>query len=438
MSSPGRRYVLVGSGPAGIKACEAIRGLDPTGLITVIGRESEGYYSRPGLAYYLADEVTEPGLLPLDGRTLERLGAAYVVGIVEEVRAAEHQVALQDGRTLVYDRLLLATGSRAVMPAVEGVDLDGVVKLDNLEDARAIIFRSRSARAAVVVGGGITALEIVEGLVARKVKVHYLMRKDRYWSNVLSEQESRLVEQQLRRCGVEVHYFTELGRIRGRDGRVAAVETAEGETIPCQIVGLAIGVSPRKDVAQAAGLECGRGVIVDDRLCSSDPDIFAAGDLAENRDAVTGRSTLEVLWSSAVEKGWVAGTNMAAGPLAYRKAVPLNVTRLAGYRVVIMGRVGSGEDADVKGVVRGDSETWSRLGEATTVVFDGPDRHLRLVLGEDSVIGAVVMGDQEVSFPLQGLIASRVPLGAARESLLDSRADPAGLLERLWRGRSHA
>ena len=457
-----RRYVVVGSGPAALKACESIRTVDATGQITVIGREPEAYYSRPGLAYYLADEVGEDGLFPLDGQALARIGAGFVLGIAKEVRPAQHQVVLEGGQAIGYDRLLLATGSTAIIPAVEGVGLDGVVKLDDMEDAHGIIARSRQAKAAVVVGGGITALEIVEGLLARKVRVHYLMRKDRYWGNVLAEVESRLVEDRLRRCGVIVHYFTELGRILGRQGRVAGVETTKGEVIPCQMVGLAIGVTPRKGLAEAAGLECGRGVIVDEHLRSSDPDIFAAGDLAETRDAATGRYTMEVLWSSAVEKGQVAGLNMAAMPAAepargvaaapaggpglvvpdgalpghvYRKAVALNVTRLAGYPATIMGRVGSGEDDDLKGIARGDSETWRRKGEATTTVLsDSGDTHLRLVLEDDTIGGAVVMGDQEASFPLQGLIALRVPLGATRDRLLQPRADLAPLLEQAWQG----
>jgi NAD(P)H-nitrite reductase large subunit len=439
------RYVIVGSGPAAIKACEGIRSLDTLGEITIVGREPEGYYSRPGLAYYLADEVAEAGLFPMDRLDFARMGVTYVHGTVEQLRPSDGEIVLGDGRTIGYDRLLLATGSRAIVPAVDGVELDGVVKLDDLQDARAIIARSRQAKSAVVVGGGITALEIVEGLVARKVKVHYCMRKDRYWSNVLAEAESRLVEERLRRCGVTLHYYTELGRVVGRGGEVTAVETVAGETIPCQMVGLAIGVSPIKALAEAGGLQCARGVLTDEYLRSSDPAIFAAGDLAETRDPGTGRGTLEVLWSSALEKGWVAGVNMAAAPadgpgvLAYRKSISLNVTRLAGYRVTIMGRVGSGEDADVKGVVRGDSETWSRLGDATTVVADSKDRHVRLVLGEDSIVGAVVMGDQEVSFALQGLIGHQVPLGPARDRLLEPRAPLAPLAEEAWQGfrRSH-
>jgi NAD(P)H-nitrite reductase large subunit len=438
MSAAARRYVAVGSGPAVVRAFEMVRARDAGASLTVVGREPEGYYSRPGLAYYLADEITERGLFPLDGQALAGVGADYVQGVAERVLPSEHEVVLQDGRRVPYDRLLLATGSRAIMPGVEGVELGGVVKLDNLEDARNIIARGRRARAAVVVGGGITALEMVEGLASRKVTVHYFMRRDRYWSNVLAEDESRLVEERLRRSGVVVHFFTDLARIHGAGGEVIGVETAIGEVIPCQMVGLAIGVTPRKELAEGAGLQCGRGVLVDDSLRSSAPDIFVAGDLAETLDPDSGRRTLEVLWSSAVEKGQVAGANMAVAagepsPHVYLKGAALNVTRLAGFRVTIMGRVGSGEDADVKGVVRGDSESWSRLGAALPVVFRSKESHVRLMLGDDSIVGAVVLGDQELSFPLQQLIGSRAPLGATRDALAAPGADLGRLIEGLLR-----
>jgi NAD(P)H-nitrite reductase large subunit len=473
----GRRYVVVGSGPASAKACDTIRAADPWAEISVIAREPEAYYSRPGLAYYLAGEVSEDGLFPLNRQAPVHAGARFINGIVREIRPAEHQVVVEGGQRVAYDRLLLATGSTAIIPPVTGVDLDGVVKLDNLEDAREIISRSRRAKVAVVVGGGITALEIVEGLAARRVKVHYFMRKDRYWSDVLAEAESRIVEQSLRRCGVVMHYFTELGAVLGRGGRVTGVETTTGETIPCQMVGLAIGVTPRKGLAEEAGLECRRGVMVDGYLRSSDPDIFVAGDLAEIPEAAGGRSTMDVLWSSAVEKGRVAGHNMAlmpdgadvlpaaaapgaaaapeagaeapppgrtppvpraaappaGGPMLYRKALALNVTRLAGHRVTIMGRVGKGDDADLKGIARGDSETWRRMGEATTVVSSSRDAHLRLALEDDVIVGALVMGDQQVSFLLQDLVASQRPLGGLKDRLLAPGADLALLLEQAWR-----
>jgi hypothetical protein len=154
----------------------------------------------------------------------------------------------------------------------------------------------------------------------------------------------------------------------------------------------------------------------------------------------------------------VAGLNMAAdlaspagagseprsaSPLhTYRKAVPLNVTRLAGYRVVIMGRVGSGEDADLKGIARGDSETWRRMSGARTLLSDWPEAHTRLMLEEDVVTGAVVIGDPDSTFCLQGLIAERVRLGPVADRLAESTARPTPLLEQAWldhrRGRVQA
>ena len=234
-----------------------------------------------------------------------------------------------------------------------------MVKLDDLDDARDLIRRSRHAKAAVVVGGGIAALEIAEGLRARRVHVHYFMRKDRYWSNVLSESESHIVEQGLQAQGVQIHYYAELSRILGQKGRVMAVQTDNGEQIPCDLVAVAIGVVPQKEMAEAAGLDCGRGVLVDEHLHTSDEDIFAAGDVAEVCDTLTDRRALEVLWNSAVAKGRIAGLNMAGEPVhTFDKGAPLNVTRLAGFKITIMGTVGSGKDSDLEGIARGDSETW--------------------------------------------------------------------------------
>jgi NADPH-dependent 2,4-dienoyl-CoA reductase/sulfur reductase-like enzyme len=428
-----RRHVLIGSGPASIAAAETIRGLDPDAEITVVGAERYGYYSRPGLAYFLAKEVSEKGLFPFAPDDFMRLGIQFVNERALHVDPAAHRVTLQSGQELPYDRLLIATGSWAIPVEVPGADLDGVTKLDDMHDAHDLVRRSRKAKAAVVVGGGITALEIVEGLSARRVDVNYLMRKDRYWGNVLSESESRIIEEGLRARGVRIHYFTELAEILGRDGRVVGVSTNDGTLIPCDLVAVAIGVLPQKDLAEAAGLVCGRGVLVDRYLRSSDDDIFAAGDIAEVHDVVTGRDTVEVLWNSAVVKGRIAGYNMATEPTrAYDPGSPLNVTRIAGFKMTIMGTVGSGKDSDLKGIARGDSETWRQLGEASVVEAQIGDAHVRLALGERVIAGAIVMGDQALSFPLQELIGARVDVSDIIADLEAPGAPIADIVERFW------
>ncbi len=412
-----------------------IRRRDEEAEIVIVGDEPHGYYSRPGLAYYLANEVPESRLFPFSPQDFSRIDVQLLLGRAVHIDRAAQRVRLEDGRALPYDRLLLATGSRAIATDVPGADLDGVVKLDDLDDARDLIRRSHTAKSAVVVGGGITALEIVEGLRTRRVQVHYFMRKGRYWSNVLSESESRVVEEGLRARGVQIHDFTSLAGILGRQGRVVGVETDSGTQIACDLVAVALGVRPHKELAEEAGLDCERGALVDEHLRSSDEAIFAAGDIAEVRGSTTGRRTLEVLWNTAVDKGRIAGLNMATGPeRVYDTGTPLNVTRLAGHDITIIGIVGSGRGADLKGLSRGDSQTWAEASGEVMVESHSGDDHLRLALSERKIAGAVVIGDQQISFPLQRLIEKGVDVGDILESLLQPAARLAEIVRGYWSG----
>jgi len=429
-----RRHVLIGSGPASISAAAAIREVDPSASITLVGVEPEGYYSRPGLAYFLAREVPEAQLHPFTAEDIASLHLDWITARVERIDASGHGVMLTDGRQLPYDRLLVATGSQAIPIDVPGGELDGVIKLDDMADARDLVSRSHKAKTAVVIGGGITSIEIVEGLRAHKVDVHYFIRKERYWSNVLSEEESRIVQNGLSRQGVHIHYFTRLARIVGKDGTVTGVETADGTLIPCDMVAVAVGVLPRKQLAEEAGIACGRGVLVDEYLRSSDPDVFAAGDVAEVCEDATDKRTMEVLWNSAITKGRIAGLNMADEVVhRYDSGNPLNVTRLAGFRITIMGTVGTGEDSDLKGISRGDSETWRQAGDSQVVESTAEGANLRLILGASTIAGAVVMGDQALSFPLQRIIGEHRDVSAVMSRLRAPAAPVAELIGAYWR-----
>lgn len=427
-----RRYVLIGGGVASVAAGEAIRRADPTGDVLLIGDEAHGYYSRPGLAYYLTGELPEEYLFPMKDQDFHNLNLRQLRGKAVRIHPDQHSVQLGDGRRVPYDRLLVAVGAQAHMSKVPGIELDGVVKLDSLDDARNIIQKARRGRTAVVMGGGITALEIVEGLVARRVHTHYFLRGERYWSNVLDETESRIVEERLREEGVKIHYHTELDGILGKGGSVAGVRTKDGRTIPCDLVGIAIGIRPRLELAQAAGIQAERGVLVSETLQTSAADIFAAGDIAQVYDPHTGKSVLDSLWGTAREQGYAAGLNMAGITSAYYKPVAFNVTRLANLTTTIIGRVGGGEDSDVTGIVRGDSETWREPPDAIAAQSDFDINRLRLLVGQDTLVGAIVMGDQTLSRPLQHLISQRADITPIRQHLLQSGAALADLLADFW------
>lgn len=427
-----RRYVIVGSGAAGIAAAEAIRSQDPAGQIVLISEEKQGYYSRPGLAYYLTGEIPERGLFPFSEADFRALGVRRLCARVTGIRPGAHEIALDNHQTIGYDRLLIATGSTAELTSVPGSRLKGVVKLDNLDDAQQILKSCQRHRKAVVVGGGITALEIVEGLVARKVATTYFLRGERYWSNVLDETESRIVEHRLKEHGVQIYTHTELAEILGRGGQVAGVRTKDGRTLPCDLVAIAIGVRPRKELAQEAGLACRRGILVNPQLQTSEADIFAAGDVAEVYDLFTQRHTLTTLWGPARMQGHCAGLNMAGLQTVYKNEIPFNVTRLAGLTTTIIGTVGRGEDADLANIARGDSEIWRQLPDAIAAENYFEVNRLRMLVGKDTFVGAIVMGDQRLSQPLQQLVAAQADITPIREQLLQADTNLGNLVMEFW------
>lgn len=426
------RYAIIGTGVAGISAVEAIRGVDRSGEIVMLGDDPHGYYSRPGLAYLLTGEVQDKSLFPKTRDEYARLKFTYKKAKVLGIDRAARALQLDEKSLLSYDKLLIATGASAIPLTVPGANLQGVMKLDHLEDARGILKYAKRGRTAIVVGGGITALELTEGLLARGVHVHYLLRGTRYWSNVLDEQESRIVEGRLQAEGVTLHFHSEVREILGRSGKVTGVRLLDGRTMKCDMLAYAVGIKPRLELAQSADLAIDRGILVNEFLQTDDPDIYAAGDVAQVYDLFTGRSVLDSLWSPAREQGFAAGLNMAGKSKAYVKMVPFNVTRLAGLTTTIIGAVGSGRDEDVVGIARGDSETWRQLPDAIVAQSGFDVNRVRLLVGEHNLIGAVVMGDQKLSAPLQKIIAEKINISSIRDGLLKKDAKIADVLVDFW------
>jgi NAD(P)H-nitrite reductase large subunit len=419
-----RRYVIVGNGPAGLTAAETIRQHDETADIRIVAGEPHRFYSRPGLAYYLTGILPEERLFSRPDADYEAARISRTAGIALRIDRARQLVVLGDGAVLPYDRLLLAVGARAVKPPTPGMDLQGVLTLDNLDDTRTMIRLARTANRACVVGGGITALELAEGLAARGVETHYLMRGDRYWASVLDPRESAMVEERLAHDGVQIHRGVEIDRVIGRDGAVAGVQTNTGFTMPCELLGVAIGTQARIELAKDAGLETGRGIWTDDTFATGDADIFAAGDAAEVLDPLTGKRGLEALWSVALEHGRIAGANLAGIEQRYRKASPFNVTKIGGVTTTLIGSVGTGgREGDLVTLARGDSDAWREQLDAFAVVADAGLNHLRLVLGEDRIVGAVVMGDQALSRSLLHLVRERIDIRSIRERLIEQPAE---------------
>ena len=200
----------------------------------------------------------------------------------------------------------------------------------------------------------------------------------------------------------------------------------------CDLVAYAIGIRPRVDLAIQAGLAADRGILVNEYMQTSDPGILAAGDVAEIYDPMTGRSILDSLWTPARQQGYTAGLNMAGKRTAYIKAPPFNVTRLAGLTTTIVGTVGRGRDDDLVGIARGDSETWRQLPDCLVAQTGFDVNRLRLLIGERTLLGAIVMGDQTLSLPLVKIISAKMDITPIRERLLAPNAKVGDIVAEFW------
>jgi NAD(P)H-nitrite reductase large subunit len=425
-------YAIIGTGVAAIAAAEAIRSTDNTGDISFIGEDPFSYYSRPGLAYYLTGELDENLLFPYQKEDYQKLRARFHRASVRHILPDEKVVELDSSARLPYDRLLIATGAQAIVLKIPGADLNGVHKLDHLSDARALLANAKRGRTALVTGGGITALELAEGLAARGVKVHYVMRSERYWPNVLDEIESRIIESLLAREGIHLYHKSEVIEILGKNGKVVGARLADGRSLRADLFAYAIGIAPRIDLAQEAGIACERGILVNQSMQTNLPDIFSAGDVAQVYDPVSGKHVLDSLWAPAREQGRIAGLNMAGQPTAYQKPAAFNVTRLAGLTTTIIGAVGGGRDDDLEGIARGDSETWRQLPDAIVAQGGFEVNRLRLMVGQKYILGAIVMGDQKLSSPLQTIVRQKVDITSIRHALLVPHAPIADLVAQFW------
>ena len=329
-------HVIIGNGVAGVSAARAIRELDDTARITIISDEHSHFYARTALMWIYMRQLTLRDTEPFERWFWREQRLELKQGRVTSVDVAGKAVALKGGEAVAYDRLLLAVGGEANMFGWPGQELDGVCNMTTLGDLAALEAVRPGLERAVVVGGGLVGIELVEMMLHDHVPVTYLVREPWYWDMALSEQEARLVEGQLRDHGVDLVLEDEIGEIRG-SGRVEKLVTRKGAEYPCQLVGVAVGVGSRTSLAREAGLEVGRGVVVDASFRTSAPDVFAVGDCAEIHLPGEQQPRLEKLWYTGQKHGQVAGRAMLGEDSAYTPGVPYNSAQFLSLDYVTVG-----------------------------------------------------------------------------------------------------
>jgi 3-phenylpropionate/trans-cinnamate dioxygenase ferredoxin reductase component len=321
MSSPstGQTFVIVGASLAGAKAAEALRAEGFGGRVLLVGEETERPYERPPLSkgYLLGKEkrekafVHEPGWY--DEHDVElRLGTT-----VTALDPAAHEVELAGSDRLRYDRLLLTTGSTVRRLDVPGADLDGVLYLRRMEDADRITAAIAEGRRIVVVGGGWIGLEVASAARQRGASVTLIEVLALPLQRVLGDELAQVFADLHRDHGVDLRLGIGVEQFRGEGGRVAGVVLSDGTEVPADAVVVGVGIAPAAALAEAAGLDVDNGVLVDAALRTSDPDVFAAGDVANAYNPLLGERIRVEHWANALNGGPAAARSMLGQDVVY-------------------------------------------------------------------------------------------------------------------------
>ncbi len=307
------RYVIIGNGVAGINAADSIRSRDSEAQITIISSESDHFFSRTALMYVFCGQLSAEDIEPYERDLYVRKKYERVRGRVARVDSDKKILALTSGDILPYDRLLIASGSCPFMVNYPGINLDGVGNFVTWQDLEWLTEKAKTARSAVVVGGGLIGIESLEILHLAGIKTTMLIREDHFWPIAFSKSEGEMITAHVRRHGVEMLLSTETAELIGENGQVVGVKTKDGQAIEADLVIFAIGVMPQTGFLKDSGIEIDErgGIVVDEKLATNAPDIWAAGDCT-SVVWFNGVRRPEQLWYTGRDQGRAAGFNMAA------------------------------------------------------------------------------------------------------------------------------
>ena len=333
------KIVIIGNGISGITAARHIRKMG-NHKITVISAETDYFFSRTALMYVYMGHMKFEHIKPYENWFWKKNKIDLVRAYVSEVQTSNKTLVLDNGATLAYDSLILATGSKPNKFGWPGQDLDGVQGLYSYQDLESMEKYTGNIERGVVVGGGLIGVEMAEMLLSSKIPVTFLVREESFWNVVLPKEESEMINRHIREHHVDLRLSTELKEILAdENGRARAVVTSQGEEIACQFVGLTAGVSPNIDFLKDSGIETQRGVMVDPYLETNVPDVYAIGDCAQFRQPLPNRRPVEQVWYTGRMMGEVVAHTICGKKTAYKPGVWFNSAKFFDIEYQTYGHV---------------------------------------------------------------------------------------------------
>lgn len=401
-------HLIIGAGIAGLQAARTIRRLEPDSRVTMLGRETDPPYCRPMIGQLLEGSVGQSHLdLGLPS------GLELIAGDqAEAIDTHRKEVSTGLGRRLSYDRLLVATGADPRPIDAEGADLQNVYFMRTKGQIQALLAELPRCRRALVLGGGLVGFKAAYGFLRRGLEVAMLIRSEYPLSQQVDPTTGGLIRDTLQENGLQVSVGLEVVRFQGRDGHVCGAVLSDGSELECDVAVIGKGVLPSVGFLERSGIVTDLGIMVDDCLKTSAPDVFAAGDVVEHVDLARQCRWVNAIWPEAAEQGRVAGMNMAGRQVRYPGSVSRNTIRLFDMDLVTCGLVNPSDDQ----------------GSTVLEEYDVRSKTFRrLVFAGDRLCGAVCVNRIEHSGLLVSLIRSGQPIPQDKEALLHPDLHPGRL-----------
>jgi len=403
-----RQHVILGAGPAGVIAAETLRKHAPADRIILVGDESEPPYSRMAIPYLLIGNIDERGTyLRKSDDHFAQQRIELVRARAESVDTAARQVHLDNGQSLAFDRLLIATGSKPVRPPIPGIDSPQVHPCWTLEDARAIAQLAQPGARVLQMGAGFIGCIIMEALATRGVELSVVEMGDRMVPRMMGPVAGGMIRDWCESKGVRVFTGAKVEAIVPDASPAVTVRLSTGDQLQADLVISATGVKPNIAFLKDSGITCLQGVLTDECLQTNVPGIYAAGDCAEAFDAVSGTTIVSAIQPNAAEQARVAALNMVDQTATLKGVTQINVL-------------------DTLGLISTSFGAWQGVPGGEQVQLNSPGRHLSLQFQGDVLVGCNSVGWTEHVGVMRGLVEGRVHLGEWKDKLL---ADPTRLVD---------
>lgn len=404
---------IIGNGIAGFFGAKTLREIDPKRSITIITHENEYFYSRPLITHYLTGELSRSDLMLSSTPFYEEKGIDLLKGIrVSRVDFSHRRLILQNRKQMRYDQLLIASGG--VPRPLEGFEgkRKGVYPLRTLLDADRIKEVAQKSKNALIAGGGLVGMKIAHALNQLGLKTTVIVSSPQIFSRTLDTKAARIFQTLFEEKGIRFFFNDEVVETMERTsskGRIWGVVTKQKRTIQGDFLVVGKGVNPNVDLFKDTPLQLREGIVVDRRMKTNLKGVFAAGDVVEAPELLTGRGKPISIWPNAAEQGKIAAFNMAGNRREYLGGLAMNAFQFYDLSAITMGLVQS-----------------PSRNEFEELIYESPSEKIyqKLVLKGDRIVGAIFLQDIQNSGTVLEALKKGMSVGALKEKMMKRSAIP--------------